>query len=259
MSPRASRDMVEHADLPLMRRMADAVSRVVDEGAPEGFGDVLRMGADGTPTKRVDDLAEKAILDLLPARGIDLLSEEAGFVDRAGDRVLVVDPIDGTTNAARGIPFYCVSLAVGRKTLSDVEAGLVVNLCTGDRFEAVRGQGATLNGQPIRARVDRKHPVYATSGAEDVPATRGVLRSFGASALEMCLVAQGALDGYHYPKPILRIIDVAASTLLVREAGGVVLDLDGKDLELPLSLAPRFGLTAAPDRETARTLGGESK
>jgi fructose-1,6-bisphosphatase/inositol monophosphatase family enzyme len=166
----------------------------------------------------------------------------------------VADPIDGTTNAARGIPFYCVSLAIGHETLSDVEVGLVTNLCTGDRFEAVRGHGATLNGRPIRV-LPHKDLVYATQRADDMPAARGIVRSFGASALEMCLVASGALDGYHYARPQLRIIDIAASTLVVREAGGVVLDDKGRDLDLPLSLDPRFGLTAAADLDTARRMG----
>lgn len=248
---------MEHPDLPLMRRMAEAVARIVEGSDPASFGKVLRMGADGTPTKHVDAIAEEAIIDLLPERGIDLLSEEAGFIDRKGDRVFVVDPIDGTTNAARGIPFYCVSIAVGRRTLSDVEAGLVVNLCTGDRYEAVRGQGARLNDRPIRTRADPKGAVYATSSLlpDEVPPAKGILRSFGASALEMSLVGQGAIEGYHYARPILRIIDVAASTLIVREAGGVVLDAKGKDLELPLSLTPRFGLTAAASREVATQMG----
>ena len=87
--------------------------------------------------------------------------------------------------------------------------------------------------------------------------TKGIHRSFGASTLEMSLVASGALDGYHFSKPILRIIDVAAATLIVREAGGVVVDRAGKDLELPLSLAPRFGLTAASSRDLASRIGGK--
>ena len=249
------RDMLEHPDLPLLRRMADAVARVVRDAPPEGFGDELRMGADGTPTKRVDEIAEKAIVELLPPRGIDLLSEECGFLDRGGDRVLVVDPIDGTTNAVRGIPFYCVSLAVGRRTLGDVEAGLVMNLCTGQVYEAVRGRGATLDGRPVRVKSGGKGRVIATSGmAPDETPPRGILRSFGASALEMCLVGAGSIEAYHYAKPILRIIDVAASTLVVREAGGVVLDAKGEDLELPLSLTPRFELTAAATRELGREL-----
>lgn len=251
---------VEHADLPLLRRMADAVSRVVRESPPEGFGRELRIGADGTPTKHVDEIAEKEILRLLRDEqpGIDLLSEEAGFVDFGGDRVLVADPIDGTTNAARGIPFYCISLAVGRKTLSDVECGLVLNLCTGQRYEAVRGQGATLDGRAIRARSQAKTNVYSVGTPRLAPPLSGVVRGLGASALEMSLVAQGALDGYTQGRPILRIIDIAAATLLVREAGGVVLTPEGEDLDLPLSLEPRFNLYAAADRAAARLMGAEA-
>lgn len=246
------------AQLALLRRMADAVAQVVRESPRERFGDELGMGADGTATKMVDDLAEREILRLLREErpGLDLLSEEAGFVDFGGSKVIVADPIDGTTNAARAIPFYCVSLAVGSKNLSDVESGLVLNLATGDRFEAALGQGATCNGRPLRVRPPDDDLVLSIGfqrGSGYVPPA-GVLRSFGASALEMALVASGGLDGYHYAKPILRVIDVAAATLIVREAGGVVVDRAGKDLELPLSLAPRFGLTAASTRDLAAAM-----
>ena len=248
---------MEH-DLALLRRLADAVANAVRASSAESWGDELRIGADGTPTKRIDEIAEQAILrELDGVPGLDFLSEEAGFLQRGGERVLVVDPVDGTTNAVRGIPFYCVSLAIGRKRLSDVESGLVMNLCTGDVFEATKGGGARLNGRPIRTKVSAKSRVFATSSLwpDEVPQPRGILRSFGASALEMCLVAQGAIDGYHYSKPILRVIDVAASTLIIREAGGVVLDKEGADLDLPLSLTPRFGLSAAANRDVARELG----
>ena len=246
------------ARLVLLREMADAVSRVVKETSMDKFGAELGIGADGTPTKMVDDLAEREILTILK-RGkakakLNLLSEEAGYVDLKGDKLLVADPIDGTTNAVRGIPFYCVSLAIGHKTLADIEAGLVLNLATGDRFEALVGEGATLNGKPIRVRKEDKELVVASTAPN-----KGIHRSFGASALEMCLVGSGALDGYHFSKPILRIIDVAAATLIVREAGGVVVDRAGKDLELPLSLVPRFGLTAASSREFAGKIGGAEK
>ena len=249
------------AQVRILRRMADAVAQVVAEGPRERWGDELGTGADGTATKLVDDLAEREILRILreDRPGLDLLSEEAGFVDFGGQRVVVADPIDGTTNAARGIPFYCVSLAIGARTLSDVESGIVVNLATGDRYEAVRGKGATLNGRPLRVSPPRSETVFSVGLAKGSdpfsPPPGGVLRSFGASALEMCLVASGGLDAYHYSKPILRIIDVAAATLIVREAGGVVLDRAGKDLDLPLSLVPRFGLTAASTRDLALTMG----
>ena len=253
--------MDRDAELQLLRDMADAVARRVRLAAPERFGDELGLGADGTPTKLVDDIAEQEILRVLRDRkpGLNLLSEEAGYVDMKGDRVLVVDPIDGTTNAARGIPFYCVSLAVGRKNLSEVDVGLVVNLATGDHYEAIKGSGARLNGRPIRVAPEGDGLVVGMGlqkGARDeVEGVRGIVRSFGASALEMCLVASGGFDVYHYRKPILRIIDVAASTLIVREAGGVVLDRTGAELDLPLSLVPRFGLTAASTRAAAERAG----
>ena len=250
------------AQLALLRRMADAVADVIRESPHERFGDELGVGADGTATKLVDDLAEREILRILREErpGLNLLSEEAGFVDLGGDRVVVADPIDGTTNAARGLPFYCVSLAIGRRDLSDVETGLVVNLSTGDRYEAIRGGGATCNGRPMRVAPAGKECIISVgvSRREDFTPPPGcILRSFGASALEMALVASGGLDAYHYAKPILRIIDVAAATLLVREAGGVVLDRHGAELDLPLSLVPRFGLTAASDRKLAVSLGGK--
>lgn len=250
------------AQLSLLRRMADAVDQVVREGPRERFGDELGTGADGTATKLVDDLAEQEILRILREErpGLNLLSEEAGFVDFGGQRVVVADPVDGTTNAARGIPFYCVSLAIGTRNLSDVETGIVLNLATGDRYEAARGRGATLNGRTLRVTGPRKETVFSVGLAKGndpfSPPPGGVLRSLGACALEMCLVASGGLDAYHYSKPILRIIDVAAATLVVREAGGVVLDRGGRDLDLALSLVPRFGLTAASTRDLALSMGG---
>ena len=252
------------AQLRLLRRMCDAVTDVVRTGPQERFGDELGMGADGTATKMVDDLAEREILRILreERHGLDLLSEEAGFVDLGGPRVVVADPIDGTTNASRGIPFYCVSLAIGTRDLSDVETGIVVNLATGDRYEAAKGRGATLNGRPLRVHTPRYETVFSVGLAKGSDAFAippgAALRSFGASALEMCLVASGGLDAYHYTKPMLRIIDVAAATLIVREAGGVVLDRQGHDLDLPLSLAPRFGLTAASTRDLALAMGGRT-
>lgn len=247
--------MQHDAELALLRDMADAVGRRVKAATPERFGDELGIGADGTPTKMVDDIAEQEILRVLRDRkpGLNLLSEEAGYLDMKGERVLVADPIDGTTNAARGIPFYCVSLAIGRKTLADVDVGLVVNLSTGDRFEAVKGKGATLNGRRLHVRKTDDDLVVSTGGARS--GLKGIVRSFGASALEMCLVGSGALDVYHFAKPILRVIDVAAAALIVREAGGVVLDRAGEELELPLSLVPRFGLTAASSADAARRAG----
>ena len=261
---RAARPMGADEDLRLLREMAEAVARVVKEAPFEQLGHELGMGADGTATKHVDDLAEREILRLLRERDarLNLLSEEAGYVDLKGDRVLVADPIDGTTNAVRGVPFYCVSLAVARRTVSDAEVALVQNLCTGDRYEAVRGQGATLNGRPLRVREAEKALLLSVGferGSEAKLPPKGTIRSLGASALEICLVGSGALDAYDYPKPILRVIDVAGAALVCREAGGVVLARDGSDFDQPLSLVPRFGLVAASSDKLARSILGGAR
>ncbi len=246
------------AQMRLLRKLAEAVARVVKDAPFAEFGKQLRIGADGTPTKHVDDIAEREILRVLYAEDhkVNLLSEEAGFVDLGGELLLVADPIDGTTNAVRGIPFYCVSLAIGRSRLSDVETGLVMNLATGDVFEAIRGRGATLNGKPIRVSSEPVDGLVGVVALGDRPKGAANLRCFGASALELCLVASGAFDAYHYTRPILRIIDIAAGVLIVREAGGVVDDGHGKPLDLPLSLDPRFILTAACNHAFANKLGG---
>ena len=82
----------------------------------------------------------------------NILSEEAGFIDNGGDKTLVIDPIDGTYNAVIGIPFYSVSLALGTSTMSDVNMAYVRNIVTGDSYEAVKGEGAKLNGRKIHVR-----------------------------------------------------------------------------------------------------------
>lgn len=247
-------------EVALLHRLALAVQAAVKEGPFERFGAVARMGADGTDTKFVDDLAERAMLRVLAENGNpwNVLSEEAGFLDFGRDRLLVADPVDGTRNTCRGIPFSCVALALGTKTLDDVDVGLVLNLATGDTFTAIKGQGARLNGRPIRCPpLDTDDTVVATTlGKEARPEAlhlvtkRYNVRSLGAAALEMALVASGGLDFYYYGPNKLRIMDIAASTLIVREAGGFVHAIDGSgDLRMDLSLVPRTSLVAAGSRE----------
>jgi len=256
----------------MLREMADAVARRVHATTLEQRAQLVGDGADGTPTKHVDAIAENAILALMRERdlGWDLLSEEAGFVRMGGERLLVADPIDGTTNCARGLPFYCVSLALGHERVADIDVGLVMNLCTLERYEAVAGQGATYHASPLArtpegGRVPAEpmkvaahaSPLVATGGGPATSAMGG--RNFGASALEMSLVAAGALDGYRYTRPQLRVIDVAAAVLIVREAGGAVVDESGKDFDVDLSLQPRFTLAAGRSHKHARQLLAEVK
>ena len=91
------------------------------------------MGADGTPTLSIDKVAEDVIVEYITENDIQLniLSEEAGYIDNQAEKTLVIDTIDGTYNSVMGIPFYSVSMAIGTKSMADVEAGLVQNVVTG--------------------------------------------------------------------------------------------------------------------------------
>ena len=176
-----------------------------------------------------------------------MLSEEAGLVDRHGDGLLVLDPVDGTHNALRGVPAYSVSLAVGHSRLADIEAGLVLDLVSGAAYYAEKGKGAELNGRPIHTKAfdpkDVLVSVYLGTNAEadaaQVAAKARRVRNLGAASLDLCLVARGAADVYYMhsreERLKLRACDIAAGTRLVREAGGEVPDLRGRDLDTPLT------------------------
>lgn len=220
--------------------------------------DKVGTGAGGNPTSRADKVLEDAILAAARKLKLGVLSEEAGRVGPRSRRIAVVDPLDGSRNAGRGIPFHCTSVAIGPGAkggrLSDVEAGVVYNLVTGDLYAAVKGQGAFVNGEKVkRGRFDPSEVVvgmiadYASTEIEEAHARRGHhIRDLGSAALELCLVGTGAMDAFVVRKPWLRVIDIAAATLFCREAGGTVIDpATGRDLDMPLDLTSRAGLIAA--------------
>ncbi len=222
---------------------------------------MVGRGASGQGTSKIDKFAEDAILEYLDDQKIKLnvLSEEAGFIDRGGDRTLVVDPIDGTLNSLRGIPFFSVSLAIGKEKLSDIDFGLVKNLSSGDTYFARRGGGAELNGHRIGvSKIDREEGVYIIyDNMDSAPETDAVVakakrvRSFGAASLEMCLVAQGAAQALYMNcanfNRMIRVVDIAASCLILREAGGEVVDVEGNKLDMRFDLMDRKNFLAYGD------------
>ncbi len=225
------------------------------------LGEELGIGADGTPTKLIDDAAEQIIFKVLAEKeeNLNILSEEAGFVDNKSEKTLVVDPIDGTHNAIRGIPFYALSLAVGKSQLSDVNYGLVRNLVTGDTFWAEKGNGAFLNDKRIQVKQyhqkDSMFTLYigerATSRTYNIAKKPRRGRALGCASLEMCLVASGALDIYYQnysPAHLgLRVTDIAASTLILREAGGEVFNDTYDILDMDLDIKSRSNIIAVGD------------
>ena len=254
---------------PLARRMKDLLMRLADavRDAVAGFkGDFhteVGTGAYGLPTSAIDRAAEKAVLGELENRGerLNVLSEEAGFIDRGSDLTLVLDPVDGTHNAERGVPFFATSMAVGRGSMAGVTHGLVRNLVSGSNFYVSKGEGAFLDGKRIHVRKldghDTLFSVYIGTNAHESAyrvASRGRrARSLGAASLDMCLVASGATDLYYMnskaARAELRVVDIAAGALILREAGGEVVDMSLRRLDMPFDTKTTSNLIAYGDAE----------
>ena len=247
-------------------KTADSVSRKIKKACKTDFykfGNNLSIGADGTATKFIDKIAEDAALNTIQKSktNVNILSEEIGFVGNGSDYTFVLDPIDGTRNAYRGIPFYSVSIAVGKKSISDVEFGIVKNIPTGDSFIAEKGFGSFLNKTQISApEVPDKEVLSSLALGKNYDkvtlklAKKDKVRSLGASSLEMCMVAIGALDFYVVGKEYIRVIDIAASTLILREAGGIVTNILGKQLDIPFTLDERSSVVAACNMDLVKKI-----
>jgi len=227
------------------------------------FGTNIGVGADGTPTKYIDKIAEDVAIKYIKKSDINvnILSEEAGFLDFGGEYTFVLDPVDGTRNAYRGIPFYSVSLGVGKSILSDVEYGIVKNIPTGEIYFAEKRHGSFLNKKRIIVPdMPAKEVLSSITLGKNFDALtlslakKGVVRSLGSASLEMCMVATGALDFYVIGKEYLRVTDIAASTIIVQEAGGVVTDIHGEKLDMSLSLDDRTSVIAACNEELVRKI-----
>jgi myo-inositol-1(or 4)-monophosphatase len=221
---------------------------------------VLRRGEGGDDTTAIDAEAERVVLERLRPLGVSIMSEEIGFVD--GDTTLVVvDPIDGSLNAKRGIPFFSVSIAVadGRR-MEDVHFAYVYDFGSGEEWTARRGEGAWLDGEPLGA-VRPKEQIEILSFeatltslvAEHAAAFTGVahrLRVMGSLALSLCQLAAGRVDGVCSLKEA-RSVDIAAAQLLCREAGLSIERFDDPrpfgEAELDLGRRSRVAAAGTPE------------
>lgn len=233
-------------------------------------------GEGGDRTLTLDAGAEDVIfaeLDRLHDGGarFTALSEERGTVDYGSRDVLVViDPIDGSMNAKRGLPSHAVSIAVAvgsnvaeNGTMADVVCGLVADLGVNERWTAIRGEGAWLNGEPFDAPAEERltsagllelvaiesaHPRHVLASGNALLEHVHRLRATGAIAISLCQVAAGRVDAMASLSGC-RAVDAAAGQLIVVESGGVVSfgDLDDP-LNTPLDLEPREPVVAARTR-----------
>jgi myo-inositol-1(or 4)-monophosphatase len=221
-----------------------AASRVV-AAALTGIDDWLPPG--NRPGQYALDLvADEPVCELLLDHGFGVLSEESGLQHADRDIVVVVDPVDGSTNASRRIPYYNTSLCA-------VDAGgplaaLVVNQATGERFDALRGGGARRDGEAIRPSGTTKlnQALVAFNGLPSHHWGWAQYRAFGAAALDLCAVACGRIDAYIDATPRAHgPWDYLAGMLICTEAGAVVADADGLDLVVLDHEARRTPVAAA--------------
>ncbi len=204
----------------------------------------------------LDQVADSAVLEVLTLSGLSVLSEESGLVQGDTSELVIVDPVDGSTNASRRIPHYCTSLCVVDDKGPSV--AFVLNLANGERFHAARGEGAFLNGEAMQP-TDCEQLDEAIIGVAGVPPPNlnpRQYRSLGAAALDLCSVAAGRLDAYIDPLAHHGVWDYAAGVLICQEAGAVVGELQGRDL-IHSDHAARRGPVAAASPDLLAQLGVE--
>lgn len=250
----------------LEKALVEATEKVRDtvaaRAARGGRGRSVGVGAAGDSTILADKEAEDVLLKALEPFGARVLSEEAGMTgDPKGGVLAVVDPLDGSSNFERGVPFYCTSVAMveGRR-LEDVTLGVIRDLVRGDIYIARRGKGATKNGKRIRTSSTTK-PSDAVVGIDISRSTpqlvsrlaglaSGVKRQthYGANALELCYVADGRIDAFVDLRGKMRITDFAAAYLIAKEAGAELTDERGGKLVPHFDLDHRFSFVASANQ-----------
>ncbi|MCW3066970.1 MAG: inositol monophosphatase [Solirubrobacterales bacterium] len=229
------------------------------------------LGEGGDQTVMIDQAAEAAVfthLDRLHAAGhrFCAVSEERGVVDYgSSDLRVVIDPIDGSVNAKRGLPFYAVSIAVADgPTVGDVRLGFVYDFGSDEEWAAEHGAGATLDGELLDPGLgERRLPDGRIEALAIELDTRSVgpkleplmaatyrVRVLGSMALALCQVAAARVDGMITLRRT-RSVDVAAAALIVREGGGLVRFPGLEDpLGAPLDLEPHAPVAAARTEAT---------
>ena len=243
------------------RAAAEDVRQILDELPTRAEREpVVGHGLGGDDTTAIDAAAERAIVSRLDATGSDftLVSEELGrrAAKDGSPLVVVLDPIDGSINAKRGIPFFSVSVAVADgPAMEDVIFGYVYDFGSGEEWTAARGEGARLNGNTLGAvRPKERIEILSLEAtetdlvAQHAPGLVGLayrLRIMGSLALSLCHLAAGRVDAVCSLKGA-RAVDIAAAQLLVREVG-LAIDLPDAQpfASAPLDLEGRSRVVAA--------------
>lgn len=267
----------------IIREVSRAIRPYV--GKPES-GEKIKMGADGTPTSLIDIIAEDKLVNILKNAPVlsYLVSEEIGELklgrgtkrsinltqelkrtdlkeEETPKFIILIDPVDGTNNAIKEIPAYSISVAIanveqGRlSTLDDVELGFISNLANGNFFEAEKGKGCWLNNEKVQPSDNVKiskmtlggFTKSGTSQASKLVDNARRMRVLGSVVLELSYVASGRYDAFLDLRGS-RIIDIAASKLIVEEAGCIITNKYGQKLEHNLNIYEKAVVVAANNK-----------
>jgi myo-inositol-1(or 4)-monophosphatase len=197
----------------------------------------LGIGAGGDRSRKIDVEAEEAVVRTIRKHGVSptIIGEECGEIP-GREGYLIIDPIDGTTNATSGLPFYCCSLAYATdKKLSSVLHAAIMDLTRGEIYTASIGRGVWVNDMKLDTGYSRRQDdeliigmnisrtsIYDLSTLSRIIGIAEHIRLFGANALELCYLAKGSLDAYIDLRGKIRATDIAAAYLIVKEAGGIM-------------------------------------
>ncbi|MEZ5244553.1 MAG: inositol monophosphatase [Acidimicrobiales bacterium] len=229
--------------LEVLHRAADRVVAALAVGVDWGPSG-LRSGQYAS-----DLVADAAVLEVLGQAGIRVLSEESGLGAGHGDDlgawpVAVVDPLDGSTNASIGLPWFATSLCV--VDAAGPLVAVVHDHASGDRFEAVRGGGARRNGQALARRpgIAMADAIVAVNGVPPTDAGWAQFRCMGATALDLCAVADGRFAAYVDFDGGLGVWDYLGALLICAEVGVEMVDAEGRELVVVDHLARRSPIAA---------------
>jgi myo-inositol-1(or 4)-monophosphatase len=214
------------ANLNIMIKAAEKASKILIRD----FGEVekLQVSIKGPSdfVSNADIKAEKIIIDELmkAKKNYSIISEEDGSkINKDIDNTWIIDPIDGTTNFLHGVPHFAISIAL--KSGNEIVSGLIYDPIKDEMFYAEKNNGAFFNNQ--RIRVSKKKEIegclFATGGIQNIN-LKLITRKSGSAALDMAYVAAGRYDGYFQNN--LNLWDIAAGLVIIKEAGGVVNEID---------------------------------
>ncbi|MBA7500992.1 3'(2'),5'-bisphosphate nucleotidase CysQ [subsurface metagenome] len=230
-----------------------------------------QRGAGGDISMQIDLIAENVVIDTLENKNVNLLliSEELGeqYIGNKekaikSQNVLIIDPVDGSNNAVRGIPYCSISIAyaIGR-TINDIKKAVILDLNTKDIYWAIKGEGAYLNNKKIHVSdLDITDKCFFELNLpmknffKHIDNLRPIFRRFfrirvlGSSALTLCQLAKGSMEAFVNLRETNRLVDVAAGLLILKEAGGEIFSLTGSKIEGDLSIYLKFPFIASNDK-----------